>query len=110
MGGLNTSDRRAVQSWRPMDPEKVFDSQQATALRWRDSPASERIARIKRLREAMLAEREAFYDAFRQDFSKPKAEVEGTELLPVLDEMRHVIGHLRGWMRPRRVPMSITLL
>jgi acyl-CoA reductase-like NAD-dependent aldehyde dehydrogenase len=82
--------------------ESTFESQRATALRWRESTAGERIARIKRLRAATLANREAFHDAFARDFAKPPAEVEASELLPVMDEMRHVIRRLRGWMRPRR--------
>src|SRR5512140_290905 len=75
---------------RESDPQRMraaFEAQHETALRWRRSTARERIARIRRLREAMLAHREALYAAFRDDFGKPPAEVEGTELLPVMDEM-----------------------
>ncbi|HET9580742.1 MAG TPA: aldehyde dehydrogenase family protein [Usitatibacter sp.] len=90
--------------------EATFESQRATALRWRESTAGERIVRIRRLREAMLARREAFHEAFRRDFAKPPAEVEGTELLPVMDEMRHAIAHLRGWMRPQRARGAVTML
>jgi aldehyde dehydrogenase (NAD+) len=88
----------------------VFDSQRATALRWRGSSAGERIVRIKRLREAMLSRRAALYDAFMRDYRKPAAEVEASELLPVMDEMRHAIGRVRRWMKPRRVwPTSTTI-
>jgi NAD-dependent aldehyde dehydrogenases len=90
--------------------EKTFEAQGATALRWRESTAQERIARIKRLREAMLANREALYEAFARDYAKPPAEVEATELLPVMDEMRQVVHNLRGWMHPRRVRSAITML
>lgn len=88
----------------------VFDSQKATALRWRESTASERIARIKKLRDAMMAQREAFYDAFAQDYHKSPSEVEASELLPVMDEMRHAIGRLKSWMKPRRVWPTSTML
>ena len=94
----------------PEHVRAIFDSQLETALRWRESSAAERIARIKRLREALLARREAFYEAFMQDYRKPQSEVEGSELLPVMDEIRHAIGRLRSWMKPRRVwPTSTTL-
>ena len=46
------------------DIHQVFDCQLATALRWRTSTANERIARIKKLREVLLANREALYAAF----------------------------------------------
>ncbi|MDC8756953.1 aldehyde dehydrogenase family protein [Janthinobacterium fluminis] len=88
----------------------VFDAQFETALRWRVSTARERIARIKKLREAMLAQREAFYAAFLQDYRKSPTEVEASELLPVMDEMRHAIGQLRRWMKPLKVWPTTTML
>lgn len=95
---------------RAMEMQKAFESQLPTALRWRESSADERIARIRRLRDALLAQREALYEAFHGDFAKPPAEVEGSELLPLMDEMRHAIGNLRAWMRPKRAPSAITML
>jgi aldehyde dehydrogenase (NAD+) len=95
------------------DPEHirtVFEAQEKTSRRWRESTGKERIARIKRLREAMMAEREAFYSAFAQDFRKPPSEVEATELLPVMDEMRHAIGQVERWMKPRKVWPTGTML
>ncbi|MGB6055664.1 MAG: aldehyde dehydrogenase family protein [Burkholderiaceae bacterium] len=94
----------------PARMRAVFDGQQATALRWRESTAAERIARIKKLRGAMLAQREAFYDAFMRDYRKSPSEVEATELLPVMDEMRHAIGRVARWMKPRRVWPTSTML
>ncbi len=90
--------------------QTVFEAQGPKALALRSSTAGDRIARIKALREALLAQREALYAAFAQDMRKSKAEVEATELMPVLDEMRHAIGGLKGWMKPKRVwPTSTTL-
>ncbi len=95
------------------DPARIraaFESQYPTALRWRESTAAERSARIRRLRDAMLAQRSALYEAFARDYGKPAAEVDGSELLPVLDEMRHAIAGLRRWMRPRRVRPTLTTI
>src|SRR5471030_1517392 len=92
------------------DLQAVFAAQQATALRWRMSTADQRRERIKRLRTAMLAHRQDFYAAFASDYRKPPAEVEISELLPVMDEIRHAIGRLRGWMKPRRVWPTSTML
>src|SRR5690606_4217747 len=86
----------------------AFDAQLATSLAWRSSTAAERIARLKSLREAMLARREDFYKAFYADYHKPSSEVESTEFLPVMDEIRHAIGDLRKWMRPKRVWPTMT--
>lgn len=95
------------------DPHRmraVFDVQQATALRWRESSAGERIARLEKLRDAMLAQRAAFHQAFAQDYRKPEAEVEVSELLPVMDEIHQAIGSLRRWMKPKRVWPTKTML
>jgi aldehyde dehydrogenase (NAD+) len=88
----------------------VFESQLATALRWRASSAAERIARVKRLRDAVLANREAFYEAFAQDYRKCPAEVEASELLPVMEEIRQVLGALKRWMKPRKMWPTTTML
>jgi aldehyde dehydrogenase (NAD+) len=87
----------------PADIHKVFDAQLATALAWRESTLAERIARLKKLRDAMMARRQDFYDAFAKDYRKPQAEVEATEFMPVLDEIRHTIGSLKKWAQPKRV-------
>jgi aldehyde dehydrogenase (NAD+) len=86
----------------------AFEAQAPVALHLRESTAQERIAHIKRLRAAMLAKREAFYAAFAQDMHKSKAEVEGAEFMPVLDEMRHAIGSLKRWMKPQSVTPVLT--
>ncbi len=87
---------------------KAFEAQAPIALRLRESTAQERIALIKKLRTAMLARREDFYAAFAQDMRKSKAEVEGAEFMPVLDEMRHAIGSLKRWMKPQTVTPVLT--
>ncbi len=90
--------------------QTVFDSQQATALQWRSSTAKERLARIVRLRDAMLARREQFYAAFAADYRKSPAEVEGSELLPVMEEIRHALGHLKSWMKPTKMWPTTTMI
>ncbi len=90
--------------------QAIFDAQLPKALSLRTSSAAERISRIKALREALLSEREALYGAFAQDMRKSVAEVEATELFPLIDEMRHAIGRLKSWMKPTRVwPTSTSL-
>ncbi len=95
------------------DPQwivRCFRAQEATALRLRTSTAGERRRKLVRLREALLNRREALCAAFHQDFRKPAAEVELTELLPVVDEIHTAIRHLGRWMRPRRVMPTLATL
>ncbi|CAN7494123.1 aldehyde dehydrogenase family protein [Pseudoduganella sp. LjRoot289] len=94
----------------PLDMQAAFDAQLATSLAWRTSGAAERLRRIVRLRKAMMARREAFYAAFAQDYRKPPSEVEASEFLPVMEEIRHALGRLKRWMKPRRVWPTTTML
>jgi len=99
-----------IQEADPQQIQSVFASQQATAIRWRESTAEQRITRLKSLREAVLAHRDDFYKAFAKDYRKPSAEVDVTELMPVLDEIRHATGRLKQWMKPEKVkPTSLML-
>jgi aldehyde dehydrogenase (NAD+) len=83
--------------------EQRFAAQAARALALRTSTADERIGKLKHFQSALLNRRNALYQAFAADFRKPAAEVELTELLPVVDEIHAATHHLRRWMRPRRV-------
>jgi aldehyde dehydrogenase (NAD+) len=58
----------------------------------------------------MLARRADFYAAFEKDYRKPAIEVDGTEFMPVLEEIRHTIGSLKKWAQPKRVRPTIGTL
>ena len=89
---------------------EVFDSQAATALRLRSSTAKERIAKIRKLRDAVIAHTEDWYRAAYLDFKKPQGEVDLAEILPVCVEANNAIRHLKQWMKPTRVwPTVLTL-
>lgn len=90
--------------------EQHFHAQGPVALNLRRSSARDRIGKLRRLRAALLQRRQAFYQAFARDFRKPHVEIELTEFLPVVDELRHAIRHLRKWMRPIRVQPTLTTL
>lgn len=83
--------------------KRVFDKQKSNALILRTSTADNRIAKIKKLRDAVLARREAIYKACYDDFRKPETEVDLTEIFPVKLEANHAIQHLRKWMKPVHV-------
>lgn len=94
----------------PASIKQCFQAQEATSLRLRASTAVQRIDKLKRLRDALLGHRSVFYEAFAYDFRKPESEVELTEFLPVIDEIRHAIRYLPRWMKPCRVAPSLTTL
>ena len=89
---------------------KVFDAQAATALRLRSSTADERIAKIRRLRNAVIAHTEDWYQAAYLDFKKPQGEVDLAEILPLCMEANDAIRNLKKWMKPTHVwPTLLTL-
>ena len=85
------------------DIRRVFDAQRATALRLRTSTLDERVAKIVRLREAVMAHQAEIHEAAYKDFRKPPNEVDLTEVLPVIADVNHTKRHLKKWMKPRGV-------
>ena len=90
--------------------QAVFERQAATALRLRSSTAPERIAKIRKLRDAVIAHTDDWYKAAYADFRKPEGEVDLAEILPVCVEANDAIRNLKEWMKPTRVwPTMLTL-
>jgi aldehyde dehydrogenase (NAD+) len=58
---------------------------------------------LKKLRRAVKAYDQRLAAALYKDFRKPEFEVFGTEIGPVLTEIRHVLKDLENWMMPKKV-------
>src|ERR1051325_132243 len=86
------------------DIDRIHDGQQRRRDAVGATSASERIAKIKRLHDALLARRDEIRRALWDDYRKPAAEVDLSEIYPVLGEARHARRHLREWMEPQYVP------
>ncbi len=91
------------------DLETIFAAQRANQAAVKRTSAAERIAKLERLRAAILARRAAIRAALFQDFRKPAAEVDLTEIYPSLVELKDAMHSLRDWMRPRRVSTPLAL-
>ena len=81
---------------------RLFEAQRPRALALRTSTAAERIDKLKRLRRLMYARWDDIRAACHADFAKPAAEVDISEILPVVAEAKHAIRHLKRWMKPER--------
>ncbi|MBX3520863.1 MAG: aldehyde dehydrogenase family protein [Xanthobacteraceae bacterium] len=68
---------------------------------------AERRAALEKLADAVRRYEPEIFAAFAADFGKPEAEVIFTEILPVTQEIRHTLKHLRRWMKPSRVSSSL---
>ncbi|MBI1860064.1 MAG: aldehyde dehydrogenase family protein [Deltaproteobacteria bacterium] len=89
--------------------QEVFDLQGKNRWTVANSTAEERVAKLRRLKTAIIADREAIASAMHQDFRKSRVEVELTEIHPVLEEINQFIKHLAQWMRPSHVHTPTTL-
>ena len=83
--------------------QQAFDAQRATAIRLRQSTVAERKDKIRRLRDAVIARQADIVQAGWDDFRKPPAEVELTEILPVVAEANDALRNLKGWIKPKGV-------
>lgn len=79
--------------------------------RWRiaKTGAAERIAKLKKLRDAIYARQEELHKAIHDDFRKNSAETDLTETHLVISEINDAIKHLKGWMRPHKVSTPLVL-
>jgi len=92
------------------EAQRVFSLQQAHRWMVAQSTARERIARLDRLRAAIVTHRDATCEAMWQDFHKPAAEVQLTEIQPTLIELGHVRAHLAEWIQPAPVDSPWVLM
>jgi aldehyde dehydrogenase (NAD+) len=83
---------------------RIFSLQRARKREVARSTAAERTAKLVRLRDAIVAHRDAVYEAMWADFHKHGVEVELTEIAPTLVDLDHARTNLAAWMRPSRVP------
>ena len=94
------------------DVQGLFELQRKTAPQVAASKAAERIAKLKKIEQYLLddSKMQGLLDAMHQDFSKPEAEVRLTEILVVLQHLRHTRRNLRRWMQPHAVGLPPLLL
>ena len=71
---------------------------------------SERIFKLKKLKENILSNRDNIKDALKKDFRKNESEVDLTEIFPVIQEINHTIKNLRKWMKDKYVKTPLTPL
>lgn len=88
----------------------VFRIQQKKALELRTEPVSERIKRLRALRNWIKSNRAKVQKAIYDDFKKPAGEVDGTEIFHVLAEIKYAVDQLDQWSAPRKVDTPITFL
>lgn len=81
--------------------EEIFEAQGTKRWQVAKTTAKERIAKLKKLRKAIVARQQEFYDAVWADFHKPRTEAWLSEVFPALEEIDYTVKHLRKWMKDK---------
>lgn len=90
--------------------DRLHDLQQSHRAAVAATTAAQRIEKLRDLERALLERRDEIRAAIWEDYRKPAAEVDLSEIYPVVSEARHAIRHLRKWMKPKRVRTRLALL
>ncbi len=89
--------------------ERIYDLQQRNRAAVGSTTAAQRIEKLKRLERTILDRRPEIRAAMWEDYRKPAAEVDLSEVYPVVGEARHAYRHLRKWLKPKRVSTPLAL-
>lgn len=89
--------------------ERVYEAQRNNRAAVASTTAAQRIAKIKRLEDAIHTRRDEIRAAMWADYRKPAAEVDLSEIYPIVSEARHARRHLKSWMKPKRVATRLAL-
>ena len=83
--------------------QSIFDSQQR-AVRVNGAPSyPQRIEALKKLELMVKNNRQRFLETISLDFgNRSFSETELGELMPILNSIKYVRAHLKGWMRPQK--------
>ena len=91
------------------DIKRSFDKQRNNLSHLAAITPAERINKLKRLRDTIIAHRQDFRDALFADYRKPAPEVDLTETYVILTEIKQAINNLRSWTRKHKVRTPFAL-
>ncbi len=90
-----------------MDISKVVESQRKFFSTGATLDVDFRISTLKKIKSALLDNKDKIYDAFLSDFNKCEFDVDMTELGMVLKEIDYMIKHIKKLSRPKRVKTGL---
>jgi aldehyde dehydrogenase (NAD+) len=84
------------------DVKTIFANQQHTALLLKKTGAAERIARLQKLKQAIIDHSQSILQALYNDFKKPAADAQ-LEINGIIGEIDFTAAFLESWMQPETV-------
>ena len=94
---------------RPGGLRALFEEQGAKRWKVAATGPRERIAKLMRLRSAIIARQEELNEAIGKDYGKSPTEAWVTEVLLSVQEIDHTAAYLRSWMRDRKAKGAFIL-
>lgn len=104
------SAARFATSAAQQEVDRLFDLQRRKQPLIAATTCAERAAKLRRLAQAVFARRGEIHQALYDDYGRPAAEVDLSDVYPILAEARHAARQVKRWMRPRRVAAPLALL
>ncbi len=89
---------------------RIFELQSGHQYHLGNQPISERKAKLKKLKKAIEENRLVLQKAVYADFKKAKTEVDATEILPVISEIKFAIRHINSWTRSESAATPLAML
>ena len=89
---------------------RIYDAQRKNFQHVKDSTLSQRLKKIKKLRQVILSKREEIQKALLADFRKPALQVDFTEIYPIIAEAKNFEANLYDWAADKEVDTPISLI
>ncbi len=89
---------------------KIFELQKKYASILKKSTVSQRLAKLKALKQNILKYRTEIHEALYKDFKKSASETDLGELAIILSSITHISQHLHNWVAPKYVNTPLNLL
>ncbi|HNK59471.1 MAG TPA: aldehyde dehydrogenase family protein, partial [Leptospiraceae bacterium] len=77
--------------------DRLFQLQQANRWNIANTTANQRIEKLNKLRSVIEKYSQEIRDALHSDFRKSPQEVDLTEIMPVISEIKDAVLHLKSW-------------
>lgn len=87
--------------------DQLFHLQKSYKYKMRNTPASYRLKKLKKLKKEILSQVDEINHALSQDFNKPSLEVQLTEIMPIISYLNLLNDDLRDWMKETSIPAPI---
>lgn len=88
----------------------LFDKQKKKSILLRQGSLKDRKKKLKEFGKFILANRDRIGQAVNADLKKPLAEIDLSEVYPVVAEIRNVLKNLNDWAQPELIDAPLTYL